>query len=49
MIKKVADPQQAYWEKIMKEGIDKKATDEVVDGAEEDEDVEDLDAVADEL
>jgi hypothetical protein len=47
MIKKVADPQQAYWEKIMKEGIDKKA-DEDVDGAEEDEDVEDLDA-ADEL
>ena len=32
----------------MKEGIDKKATDDVVDGAEEDEDVEDLDA-ADEL
>ncbi len=50
MIKKVADPQQEYWEKIMKEGIDKKASDdEVVDGAEEDEDVEDLDAVADEL
>ena len=48
MIKKVADPQQEYWEKIMKEGIDKKATDDVVDGAEEDEDVEDLDA-ADEL
>ena len=48
MIKKVADPQQEDWEKIMKEGIDKKATDEVVDGAEEDEDVEDLDA-ADEL
>ena len=46
MIRKVADPQQEYWEKIMKEGIDKKATDEVVD---EDEDVEDLDAVADEL
>ena len=33
----------------MKKGIDKKATDEVVDGADEDEDVEDLDAVADEL
>ena len=49
MIRKVADPQQEYWEKIMKEGIDKKASDEVVDGAEEDEDVEDLDAVADEL
>ena len=49
MIRKVADPQQEYWEKIMKEGIDKKASDdEVVDGAEEDEDVEDLDA-ADEL
>ena len=32
----------------MKEGIDKKASDEVVDGTEEDEDVEDLDA-ADEL
>ena len=26
MIKKVADPQQEYWEKIMKEGIDKKAS-----------------------
>ena len=50
MIKKVADPQQEYWEKIMKEGIDKKASDdEVVDGVDEDEDVEDLDAVADEL
>ena len=49
MIRKVADPQQEYWEKIMKEGIDKKATDEVVDGVDEDEDVEDLDAVADEL
>ena len=49
MIKKVADPQQEYWEKIMKEGIDKKATDDVVDGVDEDEDVEDLDAVADEL
>ena len=48
MIRKVADPQQEYWEKIMKEGIDKKATDEVVDGVDEDEDVEDLDA-ADEL
>ena len=40
MIRKVADPQQE-WEKIMKEGIDKKATDEVVDGVDEDEDVED--------
>ena len=36
MIKKVKDPQQEYWEKIMKEGIDKKATDEVVDGADHD-------------
>ena len=33
----------------MKEGIDKKASDEAVDGVDEDEDVEDLDAVADEL
>ena len=49
MIRKVADPQQEYWEKIMKEGIDKKASDEVVDGVDEDEDVEDLDAAADEL
>ena len=49
MIKKVADPQQEYWEKIIKEGIYKKASDEVVDGVDEDEDGEDLDAVADEL
>ena len=39
MIRKVADPQQEYWEKIMKEGIDKKASDEVVDGVDEDEDI----------
>ena len=49
MIRQIKDPQQAYFENIMKEAERKKeAAPDVVDGVEEDEDVEDLDA-SDEL